>query len=210
VRSRKSRMCPKARPPSWSVSRRASTSSSRRRTSRSRSTTSASGFCSRDDPTGERRRSRPDGALQAGQQLGRHTGSGGRQLQGFCARAPAPRRLRRARLRPSVMGAWINSRSKSERDPRTMTASTTSATTGSTFYSACARSTAVLPRGFPVLPDFLTGRFQPVAWSGLRHAGGFDGLPVRGNCPLRSVFAFLEGCQSRAGTLQKMPETTRF
>ena len=77
-------------------------------------------------------------------------------------------------------------------------------------YSACARSTAVLPRGFPVLPDFLTRRIQPPAWSGLRHDGGFDGLPVRGNCPSRSVFAFLEGCQSRAVTLQKMPETTRF
>jgi hypothetical protein len=25
----------------------------------------------------------------------------------------------------------------------------------------------------PVLPDFLTGRFQPLAWSGLRHAGVF-------------------------------------
>ena len=175
MRSRKSRMCPKARPPSWSVSRRASTSSSRRRTSRSRSTTSASGFCSRDDPTGERRRSRPDGALQAGQQLGRHTGSGGRQLQGFCARAPAPRRLRRARLRPSVMGAWINSRSKSERDPRTMTASTTSATIGSTFYSACARSTAVLPRGFRFSLISSQGDSNP--WRGLACAmPGFSRL----------------------------------
>ena len=115
--------------------------------------------------------------------------------------------LATARLRPSVMRAWINSRSNRNAIPYY---DGDISNYRLDVYSACARSTAVLPRGFPVLPDFLTRRIQPPAWSGLRHDGGFDGLPVRGNCHLRSVFAFLEGCQSRAGTLQKMPETTRF